>query len=149
MARDIFLGVTLFLLSGIFIVFGVYATRAFREFRQAVDTPRTPFDDLPILSRLMALEADRDLLRAAVAEGIQHVERVEGRIRGTVKRAQKELKELGIEHPGLDAEARELSIVDGDGGEEEELPVMPSDVGPSTSSIPGVSADQLRRVRGA
>jgi len=98
--------------------------------------------------RLVALEQERDLIRAAVAEGISHVERVENRIRATVRRANEELADRGIEHPGLQAEARELSILDGDGGEESILPLVREDLVHSRSSVPGVSAEQMARVRG-
>jgi len=86
--------------------------------------------------------------RAAVAQGIDHVERVERRIRGTVRRARKELADNGFEHDGLEAEAEGLHLVDGDGGEEGWVPPMQQDVGDAPSSIPGLSRMQLLRIRG-
>jgi len=97
---------------------------------------------------LHELEADRQLIRAAVAQGIEHVDRVEARIRSTVKRATKELEEHGLESPGLAAEAGQLSLVHDPGVEEGELPPVREDVGEVASSIPGVSASDLAKVRG-
>lgn len=86
--------------------------------------------------------------RAAVAEGIQHVERVEKRIRGTVRRARKELADNGFQHDGLEAEAEDLRLFDGDGGEDGWVPPVQQDVGDAPSSIPGLSRMQLLRIRG-
>lgn len=101
-----------------------------------------------LVRRMKALEADHDVVRAAVAEGIAHVERVESRIRATVRRAREELEERGLESPGLEAEAKELRIVDGSGSEAGELPPVPEEVGEPMSSIEGVTAAQLARARG-
>jgi hypothetical protein len=87
-------------------------------------------------------------LTLAVAEGIKHVERAENRIRATIGRARKELEEVGVEHPGLEAEYAELSVLDGGGGQSAPMPQMHENVVPTQSSVPGVSPDQLRRVRG-
>jgi len=89
-------------------------------------------------------------LTVAVDEGIERVGRSERRINATVARARKELKKLGYEDPGLEAEAAELRLVDGGGGEGGELPEVREGVEPADapSSIRGVSAAQLRRVRG-
>ena len=42
----------------------------------------------------------------------------ESRARAHIKRAQKELDERGLSDPGVDQLGRELSLLDGDGGEE-------------------------------
>jgi hypothetical protein len=70
-----------------------------------------------------------DELTTAVAHGIEHVERVEARIRATVARARAELEDDGRYHPGLEAEARALSLVDGEGGEGRGVPPMREAVG--------------------
>jgi hypothetical protein len=57
-------------------------------------------------------------LTLAVAEGIQHVERAEARIRATVGRAKRQLNDAGLDSPGVDSEALTLGIRDGDGGAE-------------------------------
>jgi len=113
-----------------------------------IDTDSTPSVLLEYEARLNALEAERDLLRAAVAEGISHVERVENRIRGTIRRAKTELEEHGIESPGLEAEARELSFPNAPGIQEERMSQLHPDVVQNGSSIPGVTTEQLARVRG-
>ena len=112
------------------------------------DAPRTCDECAGNTSRLLQLEGELSNVRAAVAEGISHVDRVEMRIQGAVKRARKELRESGAEHPGLEAEAAELSLIHGGGGEGPAMPVVPQAVEQPGSSVPGVSPEQLRRVRG-
>lgn len=94
------------------------------------------------------LQAEVRTLTAAVAAGIEHVDRVENRIRGTIKRARKELEEHGIEAPGLDAEVATLPLEHGGGSEKSPVQLVPPGVAEPGSSIPGVSPEQLRRVRG-
>jgi len=87
----------------------------------------------------------------AVSEGIERTDRAERRIHATIKRARKELAARGLEDPGVEAEAYELRAVDGGGGGEGELPAVPEDVGENQdepSSIAGVPASKLRRIRG-
>ena len=112
------------------------------------DTPRTCDGCAGVVSKQLQLEAELVTVKAAVAEGIEHVERVENRIRGTIKRARKELRDGGIESPGVEAEVRSLSLVDGPGGEGPSMPLLPQPVDEPGSSVPGVSPEQLRRVRG-
>ncbi|MEE8139189.1 MAG: hypothetical protein V3T81_10035, partial [Thermoanaerobaculia bacterium] len=82
----------------------------------------------------------------AVAEGIERVDRAERRIHATIKRARKELAESGFESPGLESEAAELQLVDGKGSDPVEVSTVPEAV--ESSSIKGVPAETLRRVRG-
>ena len=87
-------------------------------------------------------------LTLAIDEGIQRTDRAERRVRGVVQRARKELAKLGYEDPGLEAEAHELRVVDGDGGGDGGVPAVSEEVAEveaAPSSIRGVSADQLRR----
>ena len=115
------------------------------------EVPDAPMTELPpdnILQRVLFLEDRMEDLTLAVAEGIKHVERAENRIRATVSRARKELEEHGVQSPGLDAEYRELSVIDGGGGPEGGMPEVHQSMVPAQSSVPGVSPDQLRRVRG-
>jgi len=88
----------------------------------------------------------------ALSEGIERTDRAERRIRGVVARAQKKLADAGLEDPGLDAEDHQLRLVDGEGSGEGGVPDMPEAVGPDSddapSSVPGVTAGQLRRARG-
>ncbi len=87
----------------------------------------------------------------AIAEGIERVDRSERRIHATIKRARKELKALGYEDAGLEAEAAELRKVDGEGSTDGGVPDVQQSVEPAleeASSIRGVSAALLKRVRG-
>jgi len=117
------------------------------------------------LSARRALEADahetRDLhatlerrveeLIFAVSEGISKVERAEARIRATVRRARAELEDNGTYSPALDAEAAELRVIDGGGGEESRVPDVPAAVAPlDLTDIPGDwSAEDMDLLRGA
>jgi len=81
-------------------------------------------------------------LTFAIAEGIERTDRAERRIRNAIQRARKELGKLGYEDPGLEAEASELRILDGDGSGDGRVPVVPEEVeavGGEASSIKGVS----------
>jgi len=124
------------------------AMRAFLVSSTEIDADETPHILAQYEGRISALEGERDLLRTAVAEGISHVERVENRIRGTIRRAKSELEEHGIESPGLEAEARELQLVDAPRSTAETMPQVYQDVVPSGSSVPGVTQEQLAKVRG-
>lgn len=88
----------------------------------------------------------------ALAEGIERVDRSERRVKATVARARKELEASGLVDPGVEAEAEELRLVDAARGSDRGMfpvstPVVPAVETPS--SIPGVSAAQLRQLRGA
>jgi len=87
-------------------------------------------------------------LTFAVSEGIERTDRAERRVRGVIQRARKELGKLGYEDPGLEAEAHELRVVDGDGSADGGVPAVSEEVAEvdaAPSSIQGVTADQLRR----
>lgn len=104
-----------------------------------------------IYDRLHRLDSDFEKIRFAVSEGIERTDRAERRIHATIKRARKELKARGYEDPGLEAENLQLRLVDGDGGAEDGVPAVRSPVeepADAPSSIKGVPANYLRRVRG-
>lgn len=113
---------------------------------ESVDTRIGGLDD--------AVDALRDKaknLTFAIDEGIARVSRSERRVDATIKRARAQLKTLGYEDPGLEAEAAELRLVDGGRGADGEVPaVSPAvgDGGEEASSIKGVSAAALARARG-
>ena len=117
--------------------------------------PRLPLHAELFDPRLDALETGFDRLLSdfkatnfAVSEGIERTDRSERRIHATIRRARKELGKLGYEDPGLEAEDLQLHVIDGDGGEDGEVPAVPAEVAEvdsAPSSIPGVSAAQLRR----
>ena len=70
----------------------------------------------------------RDDLTIAVDEGVKKVERSENRIRATVRRAREELEEHGLRSPGLEAEARQLHEIDGEGSERGGMQPVPASV---------------------
>jgi len=123
---------------------------------ERVESAPTPGDRVTNLESL-ALELDTRLselthknkdLTFAVSEGIERTDRAERRIRNAIQRARKELAARGFDDPGLEAEAHELRIVDGDGGADGGVPVVSeevAEVGGEASSIKGVSAEQLRK----
>jgi len=87
----------------------------------------------------------------AIAEGIERVTRAENRVNNTVQRARKELKKLGYVDSGLEAEDRELRLVDAersDGGGVPEVPGAVGEADDAPSTIPGITVGQLRRARG-
>jgi len=125
--------------------------------RRGVEAP-TRQEIVALAARQDVFENQLDLFeerltqtRHAVAEGIERVERTENRIKATIQRAKKELADGGHESPGLDAEARELRLVDGAGGEERGVPALPEEVAEfagEASSVPGVTVEELQRARG-
>lgn len=89
--------------------------------------------------------------RLAVSEGIERTDRSERRIKSVVARSQAQLEEHGLTDDALDAEASEIFLIDDDGSQERELSPMRPEVenfGVKTSSVAGVDAQTLRRVRG-
>ena len=87
----------------------------------------------------------------AVSEGIERTDRTERRIASTVARARKELRESGYDHPGVEAEDHELRKVNGGGGDDGGVQPVQGAVeadADQPSSIRGVPASTLRRVRG-
>ena len=95
----------------------------------------------------------------ATAEGIERVDRAERRIRSTVQRARKELAEHGYESDGLEAESKEIRLVDVARGEDDGVQPLRLDVGevepfaeqqhPQPKGIPGhFSQEVLKVLRG-
>jgi len=104
-----------------------------------------PYDDTEIRSLL-------DTLTQAVGSGIKEVDRNNRRIEAVVRRARSELEESGLVHPGLEAAAGELRLLDGAGGEEGEVPEVPEDVGAPPaydppSGVPGFTKSELKAWR--
>ena len=105
----------------------------------------------PLSGALRELERRLKETNVAVAEGIERTERTERRIASTVARARKELRESGYDHPGVEAEDHELRKVDGDGGDGGGVQPVSGAVEAdldAPSSIRGVPASTLRRIRG-
>lgn len=90
-----------------------------------------------------------DDLKLAVAHGIEHVDRVENRIRAVVRRAKEQLEEAGVTVPGMEAETRQLQLLHEGGGIEEGVPAMHEDVaGFDPTDLPGTWRDEDRAVMG-
>jgi len=123
---------------------------------ERLESAPTPGDRVANLEELASAQ-ERELeqltqkikdLTFAVSEGIERTDRAERRIRNAIQRARKELAARGFDDPGLEAEAHELRVVDGDGGGDGGLPAVSEEVATvdgAASSIKGVSADLLRR----
>jgi hypothetical protein len=79
-------------------------------------------------SRLDELARKIELLTRAVAEGIEHVDRSERRVRATVARARRELAESDHVSPGLEAEWHDLRDFDGEGSETVGVPPVRENV---------------------
>ena len=171
-----FMDLSTMLLSGLVVAVGLALTavhvrhrrEVFSRIQELSESFATPVERLEIVEELVqAAREDQDALEeitsrfdewrgniiVAVDDGIREVKRREDRINATVRRARKELAEVGYEHPGIEAEAAELQLIDGGGGGEVGVPPVYEDVaeasqGPEPSSVPGVTAEQLRRARG-
>jgi len=148
------------------VALGVAVYAALRVHRLSIgsDTPQVqPYDDGDVWTALEGVANEIPGLRAeyaefkamvttAVAEGIQHVERAENRIKATVRRARRELEDGGVRSPGLEAEARDLFDDDAGGGPSEAVPPVHDHVGGSpawVAAVPGaLSPAHLSRMTG-
>jgi len=99
-------------------------------------TPPDPSDRTePDLWR-SELDGQMKQLTLAVSEGIERTDRAEKRVRKTITAARKLLKDSGLEHPALEAEADEIRERDDQGIQP--LPAMPEILDPpKTIRIPG------------
>lgn len=78
-------------------------------------------------------------LTKAVAEGIDHVDRNEKRVRGILTGARNRFASAGYEDPGVEAEIESLPSVDERERPEEELPAVSEDLElGSWGSVPGM-----------
>jgi len=108
------------------------------------DATWVQYDDRDIRDRMASLQL-------VVGEAVSQRERNDRRIEAVVRRAQKELREHGLEHGGLEAEAHELQLVDAGGGEEDQVRDVPDPVDRSPddalpSGIPGMTRGQRREL---
>ena len=104
-----------------------------------------------LVEHIDGLDHWRKEIVIAVSEGIERTDRAERRIKATVQRARKQLETLGYDDPGLEAEAAELRLIDGDGSPKGEVPTVPTPVeepASASSSVRGVPAETMRRARG-
>lgn len=145
------------IIGGILVVFSGLSTASFwiaivsrLDARRARDVLETyPAVDTDAIDRQFALlRQDLEDQGMRIQEEVANSERRENRIRGTVTRARQELSQIGVEHPGLEAEAAQLHLLDGGGGEGSGMHGVPPGVGGGeSSSIPGVSVEQLQKAR--
>jgi len=100
-----------------------YGTASLQAAHKLTETKMGAFED-----DLTAQVERIDRLTLALAEGIEKVERKERRIDAVIGRARKELKDSGLGSPALDAEAHDLRLLDGTGGEEHGMPPVREEV---------------------
>jgi len=88
------------------------------------------------------LERDVKDLFKAVAEGIEHVDRNEKRVRGILTGARRRFEAAGFEDPGVDAEVASLPKLDEASGGEEPMQPVPEDMElGSWGSVPGMRSE--------
>jgi len=113
-------------------------------------TPQNPDELRQISTRTDALEQQIQDLFLAVADGIDHVDRNEKRVRGIVTGAKRRFAAEGYEDPGVEAELDSLPPLDARSGEGQGVLPLSNDVGvveqqgSSWDSVPG-----MRPVEGA
>jgi len=101
---------------------------------------------------ILAIRDELKRLAIALAEGIEHEERRERRIKATVRRARAERDEDDEPDPALEGEWDEIRDRDDERSEERGMRELPGEMdadpldGPS--SVPGVTIRQLRHARG-
>jgi len=111
-----------------------------------------PYDDGPLWEMVHAvnnalseLQKGHVDLTAAVAHGIDHVDRNEKRVRGIVTGALRRFEAEGYEDPGVGAEADSLPIDDAGGSRIQPLPAVPNDVDPdyvaAWATVPGDTSE--------
>jgi len=117
--------------------------------QDAIDTNRDNVVEL--IEQVGEFEGWRKEIVIAVGEGIERTDRAERRIKASVQRARKQLESLGYVDDGLESEAVDLRLIDGDGSEKGELPTVSAPVEnatPEGSSVRGVPLETLKRARG-
>jgi len=95
-----------------------------------------------LLLRVQALEKNQNDLYLAVADGIDHVDRNEKRVRGIVLGAKRRFEASDHFDPGVDAEADTLPFDDAERGGEEGVRLVPEALEPAEdrsawSVVPG------------
>jgi hypothetical protein len=119
--------------------------------RRAPTRPPQPYDDTAIWAKLRELQGIAEDQTLAIAEGIERVDRAEKRVVETVRRAKRRADQAGYTDPGVEAEVAALERGDGAGSEPGQLSLVQPDVAAAaetSSSVKGVSREQLQRARG-
>jgi len=93
-----------------------------------------------IEERLRTLDSRVDSCVKAVAEGIDHVDRNEKRVRGILTGARNRFATAGYQDPGVEAEVESLPPVDDAPSPEEQVPAVSEGVElGSWNAVPGMS----------
>ena len=106
------------------------------EGSESVEAPPEPYDDAWIHVRLTELSL-------AVAEGIQHVDRSERRVRAVVASAKKRFESEGYTDPGLEAEEEGFRYVDVGNSKGEPVPPVPETVDTPQFDFAGIIPGRL------
>lgn len=115
-----------------------------QDLGRIADGPEVPFS-----TRLADVEDQIERLPQRWEEFKNEARRAEGRARSIVADARKELEGLGFEHPGVEAQASELRIIDGGGSREEPVPTVHESVeGPADTPSDWRSAALRRKFYG-
>jgi len=120
------------------------------EQAQPVDNRAEIYGQLEMLAKRIDENSEEvDRLKLAVSDGIERVHRAETRIAKTVQSARRLVRENGLEHPGIEAEADELRERDDTGSPEPELQLMPPrvDTPARPTGIPGITQADLDAIR--
>lgn len=107
----------------LFVVLGAFWA-AFLGLGQVVDAIRSlqvppPAPDLE--ARVREIEDQVDRLPSKWEAMVKEAARAEGRARALVRRTQKELEDRGLVSQGVEAEADQLRLIDGEGGDDSDL----------------------------
>lgn len=146
------LGLTVGISVMALLVASAAAWGAFRLSTEGFPDPTPPYDDRALREALVALQealetqgdqierlqADYKSLVVAVDEGIQDVKRRENRIRASIRRAQEELEEHGVQVPSIEAEAAEIRQLDGEGSPDQGVPPVREDLAELRSALAAV-----------
>jgi len=119
---------------------------------QPLDSPGASvnFDHLQVIQdQVDRLERDLKACFQAVAEGIEHVDRNEKRVRGIVTGANRRFEAEGYVDPGVQAEEDSLPVGDATEGGNAPLPPVSNDVDPdyaqAWSGVPGDTSELMKR----
>lgn len=101
-----------------------------------------------LLDRTGDLEDAIQSQNIAIAEGIERAERAERRVKSSVQRARRRLRDHGLEDDALEAEAASLRDGDGGGSGERGVPPVPADMA-GAPNVDGALAFLKRAVPGS
>ena len=92
-----------------------------------------------LLEETRARQAEIEILRIAISEGIARVDRHEKRVQKTVTSARRLVRDSGVEHAGIEAEYAELEPANAE--PIQPLPAMPEEV--ETTRVVRIPGGQL------